>query len=101
MAMRLPTVQGADAAEPGGFILSASSRMHTSPVRAEIPHPPASTSQTRKADAARAQQKSLQESLEKRHMLRGLLLLAGLVLLGSMLHAGSERVFVPGWWRQW
>jgi hypothetical protein len=39
------------------------------------------------------------ERIERRSVVRGLILLAMLVLVGSMLHAGLGRVFVHGWWR--
>jgi hypothetical protein len=32
-------------------------------------------------------------------MVRGLILIALLVLAGSIARAGLERVFVHGWWR--
>ncbi len=40
-----------------------------------------------------------QEKVERRSVVRGLILLALLVLVASMLRAGMGRVFVPGWWR--
>jgi hypothetical protein len=39
------------------------------------------------------------ERIERRSVVRGLILLAVLVLVGSILHAGLGRVFVHGWWR--
>ena len=39
------------------------------------------------------------ERLESRSVVRGLILLAILVLLASMVRAGLGRVFVHGWWR--
>jgi hypothetical protein len=39
------------------------------------------------------------ESLERRSMIRGLIVVAALVLVGSIAHAGLDRVFVHGWWR--
>ena len=41
------------------------------------------------------------ENLERRSMLRGLILLAVLVLLLSLFRAGLDRAFPAGWWRQW
>ena len=38
---------------------------------------------------------------ERRHQLRGLLLLALAVLLFSLLRAGGLSLFHPGWWRLW
>ena len=39
------------------------------------------------------------EKVERRSVVRGLMLMAILVLLGSMVRAGLGRVFVQGWWR--
>ncbi len=39
------------------------------------------------------------ETIERRSMVRGLILLAVVVLLGSIARAGIDRVFVHGWWR--
>ncbi|MGC9199583.1 MAG: hypothetical protein ACP5E5_11710 [Acidobacteriaceae bacterium] len=39
------------------------------------------------------------EQLERRSVLRGLILLALLVLSVSVLRAGLDRVFFQGWWR--
>jgi ferric-dicitrate binding protein FerR (iron transport regulator) len=39
------------------------------------------------------------EKAERRSVVRGLILLALFVLLGSMVRAGLDRVFVHGWWR--
>lgn len=36
---------------------------------------------------------------ERRRQIRGLLLLAAVVLLFSLLRA--DHVFTPGWWRLW
>jgi len=38
------------------------------------------------------------EKTERRSVVRGLILLAVVVLVGSMLRAGMDRVFVHGWW---
>ncbi len=38
------------------------------------------------------------EKTERRSVVRGLILLAVVVLVGSMLRAGLDRVFVHGWW---
>lgn len=32
---------------------------------------------------------------------RGLVILAALILLGSILRVGFNNVFLPGWWRIW
>jgi ferric-dicitrate binding protein FerR (iron transport regulator) len=39
------------------------------------------------------------EKAERRSVLRALILIAIVVLVGSVLHAGMDRVFVQGWWR--
>ena len=39
------------------------------------------------------------EAIERRSMVRGLIVLAVLVMVGSIVRAGLDRVFVPGWWR--
>jgi hypothetical protein len=39
------------------------------------------------------------ETIERRSMVRGLVLLAVVVLAGSIARAGLDRVFVQGWWR--
>jgi hypothetical protein len=39
------------------------------------------------------------ERIERRSVLRGLILLAVVVLVGSIARAGLDRVFVHGWWR--
>ena len=38
------------------------------------------------------------ERIERRSMVRGLILLAVLVLAGSIARAGLDRVFLHGWW---
>jgi hypothetical protein len=39
--------------------------------------------------------------LEQRSLLRGLILLAVVILIASLVRAGFGRLFVPAWWRQW
>lgn len=39
------------------------------------------------------------ETIERRSVVRGLIVLAILLLVGSMARAGLDRVFVHGWWR--
>ena len=39
------------------------------------------------------------ERMERRSVVRGLILLAVVVLVGSIARAGLDRVFVQGWWR--
>jgi hypothetical protein len=38
---------------------------------------------------------------ERRRQIRGLLLLAAVVLVFSVMRAGAHRVFTVGWWRLW
>jgi hypothetical protein len=38
------------------------------------------------------------EALERASILRGLVLVAVLVMIFSLWHAGLHRAFVPGWW---
>ena len=39
------------------------------------------------------------EKIERRSVSRALILIAIVVLVGSIVHAGMDRVFVHGWWR--
>ena len=39
------------------------------------------------------------ERMERRSVVRGLILLTVVVLVGSIARAGLDRVFVQGWWR--
>lgn len=41
------------------------------------------------------------EAAERRRQVRGLLWLAGIVLVAAVLRAGVHNVFLPGWWRLW
>ena len=69
------------------------------PRRADPPRIPPST---RTLDRATQEKKAYlrnREGVESRSVVRGLILLALLVLLASMFRAGFGRVFVPGWWR--
>ncbi len=43
--------------------------------------------------------RSEREKTERRSVVRGLILLAIVLLVGSMVRAGLDRVFVHGWWR--
>jgi hypothetical protein len=69
--------------------------------RAESVRPP---QPTRALSAARLEQQQYRggrELLERRSVVRGLIVLAVLTLAASMVRAGWDRVFVHGWWRQW
>ena len=63
-----------------------------------VPEPSVALLQAR---AAAAEHRARREGMERRSVVRGLMLLALVVLVLSMAHAGWGRVFVPGWWRQW
>jgi hypothetical protein len=39
------------------------------------------------------------ETIERRSIVRALILIAIVALVGSILHAGIDSVFVQGWWR--
>jgi hypothetical protein len=69
--------------------------------RAEPPRPPAL--RERDVRQERARKDNLRERLgrEQRSMLRGLILLAVVILIASLARAGFGRLFVPGWWNQW
>jgi hypothetical protein len=41
------------------------------------------------------------EQVERRGTVRGLLLLALVVVVASFWRAGWQRVFLAGWWRHW
>ena len=67
--------------------------------RAEPPRIPAPTRTQERAQLERKAYFRKREQLEYRSLVRGLLLLALLVLVASIARAGLDRVFVPGWWR--
>jgi hypothetical protein len=67
--------------------------------RAAPPQLPARTPAIERQQAAFELYRRQREQLERRSMLRGLILIALLVLAGSIARAGLERVFVHGWWR--
>jgi hypothetical protein len=70
------------------------------PHRAEPPRGPvASPAQQREIE--RMDTRDARLRLERRSLLRGLLLIAVLVLLASLMRAEPGRLFVHGWWRQW
>ncbi len=69
--------------------------------RAQPPAIPAPTPALLQGRAEADAQRRQREALERRSLVRGLLLLAAIVLVLSIARAGLDRVFVPGWWRQW
>jgi hypothetical protein len=68
---------------------------------AQPPAIPAPTPALLRARAEAEARRREREALERRSLVRGLLLLAAILLVLSVARAGLERVFVPGWWRQW
>jgi hypothetical protein len=73
--------------------------MQPTEVRAEKPRIPAVTRAQERAAEEQQDYLREREGLESRSVLRGLIVLALLVLLASMMRAGFGRVFVHGWWR--
>ena len=69
--------------------------------RAEPPRPPALTEREQLRERDRLDRLKVRVRLEQRSLLRGLILLAVLILIASLARAGLGRLFVPGWWRQW
>ena len=66
---------------------------------AEPPRIPAPTPTQERAELERKAYFRKREQMEHRSIVRGLLLLALLVLAASIARAGLGRVFVSGWWR--
>jgi hypothetical protein len=69
--------------------------------RAEPPRPPALTERDQRRESARLEKLNARLRIEKRSMLRGLILLAVVILIVSLARAGFGRLFVPRWWTQW
>ncbi len=67
--------------------------------RAQPPQIPESTPELLLAREAHAERVSRGERLERRSVIRGLLLLALLILAVSAARAGLGRIFPPNWWR--
>ena len=68
------------------------------------PAPPAAFPPTPQQQRETAEQQAFQrdrEHAERRRQLRGLLILALIVLAVSIARAGLGRVFPPAWWRLW
>ena len=79
-----------------GVPLGTQAERRAAPVEA-----PAATPAMQRERAAQREFVKEREQVERRRMVRGLIVLALLVLALSMARAGMGRVFVPGWWRQW
>jgi hypothetical protein len=69
--------------------------------RAEPPRPPAFTEREQRRESARLDRLNARVRLEQRSLLRGLILLAVVILIASLARAGFGRLFVPNWWTQW
>lgn len=66
--------------------------------RAEPPRVPEPTPELKRAEQERSEYISGRERVEQRSVLRGLIVLASLVLLFSICRAGLDRVFIGRWW---
>ena len=73
--------------------------MPTNEQRGEPVRIPPATRAIERDEAARGTNLKLREQIERRSIVRGLLLLGLVVLLASMVRAGFGRVFVGTWWR--
>ena len=69
--------------------------------RAEPPRPPAFSEREQRREGARLRTLSKRVGVEQRSLLRGLILLAVVILIASLVRAGFGRLFVPRWWTQW
>ena len=67
--------------------------------RAASPQLPALTPACKRNRKEFARYRADREKAERRSVVRGLILLAVVVLVGSAARAGIDRVFVHGWWR--
>ncbi len=69
--------------------------------RASPPQAPELSRALQRELAAVQERRRQAEQVERRGMVRGLLLLALVVLVASFWRAGWDRVFLPGWWQHW
>lgn len=69
--------------------------------RSQPPHPPKLGPAALERAAEAEMYLRDREKLERRSVLRGLLLLALLALLVTLYRADADRIFFSGWWRQW
>jgi len=67
--------------------------------RAAPPQLPPSSPALQRDRLAFAVYRSEREKIERRSVVRGLILIAMVVLVGSIAHAGLDSVFIHGWWR--
>jgi hypothetical protein len=63
--------------------------------------PPAPTRALERDRESRHSHLQAREPIARRSLLRGLVLAAVVAMLAGIAHAGLDRVFVHGWWRQW
>ena len=69
--------------------------------RADPPRAPRATPAVLKARAERTLYLRGREQTQARSIQRGLLLLALLAFIISLVRAGTARAFFPGWWQHW
>ena len=69
--------------------------------RAKRARPPALSEREERNERARKEELRARLGSEQRSLLRGLILLAVVILIASLWRAGFGRLFVPGWWNQW
>ena len=75
--------------------------MRDSVRRAQPVRPPVLSEPEQRRESARLEMLAARVRLEQRSLLRGLILLAVVILIASLARAGLNRLFVPGWWREW
>jgi hypothetical protein len=68
---------------------------------AQPARPPTLSDREQRRDNARRMTLRARVQMEQRSLLRGLILIALVVLIVSLARAGFDRLFVPGWWGQW
>lgn len=67
--------------------------------RAASPQLPTSSPAQQRDRLAFEVYRNEREKIERRSVVRGLILMAVVVLVGSIARAGLDRVFLHGWWR--
>ena len=72
---------------------------HAKEHRAASPQLPSSSPALQRDRQEFQSYRAEREKTERRSVVRGLILMSVLVLLGSVVRAGLDRVFVHGWWR--
>ena len=75
--------------------------MRESVRRAQPPRPPALSVREQRSESARMRTLRGRLQMEQRSLLRGLVLLAIVVLIFSVVRGRFDQIFVPAWWRQW